>query len=230
MINKIRHAIILAAGRGQRLMPLTNDIPKPMVEYNGTSLIENGIENIRKHINFIHVTVGYKGAMLAEHVIKLGASTVINTEGQTNSWWIYNSLLKHLNEPVFVLTCDNVIELDFDMLVEDYFTNNCPACMVVPVIPMDGLEGDYIFHKNNIVVEINREKKSDIYCSGIQIINPYKINKLIDTNLHKDFYSVWYQLILKKQMYCAKIYPKQWISVDTPEHLEVLKNNNLLKI
>jgi len=34
----IRHAIIMAAGRGMRMAPLTDAIPKPMAPYNGTTL------------------------------------------------------------------------------------------------------------------------------------------------------------------------------------------------
>ena len=85
-----------------------------------------------------------------------------------------------MDEPMFVLTCDNVIELDFERLSSDYFDLGAPACMVVPVVPVEGLAGDYIFSENNVVTELNREKKTDRYCSGIQIINPAKDIKNID--------------------------------------------------
>ena len=89
----IKHAIILAAGRGMRMAPLTDAIPKPMAPYNGTTLIARGIERLAEKIEHIHVTVGYKKAMLAQHVIEHGASSVFNTEGQGNSWWIYQTTL-----------------------------------------------------------------------------------------------------------------------------------------
>ena len=217
---RINHAIIMAAGRGQRMMPLTEDIPKAMAPYNGSTLIAQGIDKIRQHIPHIHITVGYKGAMLAQHVIQHGASSVFNTEGQSNSWWIYNTLLKSLNEPMFVLTCDNVVELDFDLLETDYFHYGEPACMIVPVKPVLGLDGDYIFHRENIVTELNRYKESDIYCSGIQIINPYKVNRL--TREEGDFYSLWDQLIAQEQVITSRVYPKTWFTVDTVEHLDEL--------
>ena len=110
----VQHALIMAAGRGRRMMPLTDVIPKPMAPYLDSTLIGTGIAKIRKHIENIHVTVGYKGAMLAQHVVDEGVRTVFNTEGKSNSWWLYHTLLHQLDEPIFVLTCDNVTEIDFE--------------------------------------------------------------------------------------------------------------------
>lgn len=222
---RIKHAIIMAAGRGQRMMPLTEYIPKPMIQFNGTSLISQGIEKISKYIPNIYITVGYKGSMLASHVIEHKVNAVFNTEGKPNSWWIYNTLLKYLNEPLLVLTCDNIIELNFEFLEQDYFNSGSPMCMLIPVKPIERLEGDYIFHKCRIVTEINRDKKSDIYCSGIQIINPFLINKTTICNNNDTFYNVWNQLIKKEQLYCSNIYPNKWISIDNLQQLENVKKN-----
>ena len=59
-MSEIRHAIIMAAGRGMRMAPLTDAIPKPMAPYNGTTLIARGISRLAERIKYIHVTVGYK--------------------------------------------------------------------------------------------------------------------------------------------------------------------------
>ena len=218
----IKHALIMAAGRGQRMMPLTDELPKPMAPYNGSTLIAQGIAQIARRVEKVHVTVGYKKAMLAQHVIEYGASSVINTDGQGNSWWIYNTLFKSLNEPVCVLTCDNVVDIDIDLLEEDYLKLGEPACMLVPVLPVPGLEGDYIFHQNHVVTDLDRRTPSEIYCSGIQILNPCKINEL--TEEAEDFYAVWRQLIALRQLYVSAIYPKKWFAVDTMEQLATLNS------
>ncbi len=223
-MSRIKNAVILAAGRGQRMMPLTKDVPKPMAPYNGSTLIAEGITKIIARIENVHVTVGYKKAMLAEHVIRHGATSVFNTEGQTNSWWIYNTPLKHLDEPVCVLTCDNVVEIDFYLLAEDYLQLGEPACMIVPVLPVPGLEGDYIFHDGSIVTRLDRHEPSNIYCSGIQVLNPARVNRL--TREDGDFYSLWNQLIEQKQLCISTIYPKKWFTVDTLEHLMLLNNSH----
>jgi len=220
MNNKIRYALIMAAGRGTRMMPLTDVIPKAMAPYNGTTLIANGIDKIRRHLPYIYITVGYKGSLLAQHVIEHNVTGIFNTEGQDNAWWIFNTLLSQLNEPVYVLTCDNVTELDFESIEEEYFRFGQPPCMVVPVQPIPGLEGDFIFHDKNVVTKLSRTEPSDIYCSGIQVIHPAKVNQLIEPAFN--FYGVWQQLMEKKQLYCSNVYPKKWFAVDTMEQLKNL--------
>jgi len=217
---KIHHAVIMAAGRGMRMMPLTENMPKAMAPFAGTTLIANGIDKILKHLDTVHITVGYKGSMLAKHVIEHNVSSVINTEGKDNAWWIYNTLLAKIDEPVFVLTCDNVIELNFSKIEEDYFRLGEPACMVVPVKPIQGLEGDYIFHEKQLVRKLSRTEASDSYCSGIQVLNPVKINRL--TKRSDNFYQVWEQLIKQEQLYSSRIYPDQWYAVDTMDQLNTL--------
>ena len=216
-MNRINHAVIMAAGRGIRMKPLTNSIPKAMAPHNGSTLIANGIKKVNRVFNNVHVTVGYKGAILAKHVIELDVASVFNTEGKGNAWWIFNTLIKYLDEPVCVLTCDNVTDIDFEELAEEYYRENEPPCMIVPVIPIDGLDGDYIFKNGNIVYKLDRNIKSDLYCSGIQILNPAKINKLAESA--EDFYPLWDTLIQKKKLYCSEIRPKKWFTIDDLDQL-----------
>ncbi|HAI75808.1 MAG TPA: nucleotidyl transferase [Microscillaceae bacterium] len=224
-MKPIRHALIMAAGRGTRMLPLTDQIPKPMAPFKGSTLIADGIQKIKPVLDFVHITVGYKGAVLAQHVIELGVQSVFNTEGKGNAWWIYNTLLRHLDEAIFVLTADNVTDLDFDLLEQEYYKYNAPACMVVPVLPVPGLEGDYIHHTENCVFELNRQKPAPTYCSGIQILNPYRINQI--TEATEDFNVLWRQLIEKKQLYCSDSYPKKWFTVDTVEQLDRLNKGKI---
>lgn len=218
-MSQINHAVIMAAGRGTRMNPVTSVIPKPMMPLLGSTLIANGISKINPHIANIHITVGYKGATLAEHVIQHGVSSVFNTDGRGNAWWLYNTLLRHLDEPTFVLTCDNVCELDFAALASDYFDLGSPPCMVVPVAPVVGLDGDFIVSDDRQVVQkLDRNDPSDRYCSGIQIVHPGKINR--STSPTEDFNEVWAQLIRQEAMMCSRFQPRTWYSVDTLDQLQ----------
>ncbi len=225
-MRKIQHCLILAAGRGRRMMPLTESVPKPMALHNGSTLIANQINKLSRFIPNIHVTVGYKGPVLAQHVIASNATSVIHTAGQSNSWWIHNTLLSYVDEPVYVMTCDNITELDFEMLDKDYHHQNAPPCMLIGVKPIAELEGDYIFHDNNKVYKLNRKEQSSLYCSGIQIINPFQVK--IRTDNRGDFYNIWGQLMEQKQLFVSTIFPDKWFSVDTIEQLQQANSMNSL--
>lgn len=59
-MNKVERAIIMAAGFGKRMQPITLDTPKPLIEVNGVRMIDSVIGALHKNeIHEIYVVVGY---------------------------------------------------------------------------------------------------------------------------------------------------------------------------
>lgn len=224
---KVDTVIILAAGRGIRMMPISKTIPKPMIKINGKSLIERGISILKKKFNNIYITVGYKSSKLSAHVISKGVTGIFNTEGQGNGWWIYNTLLSNLNKPVLVLTCDNLFKLNYKFLVEEYVRLKKPACLIFPVQPVKNCAGDFVHFKNSKVIKLSRKKKTNFYASGIQILNPKKISKI--TKKTFSFNNVWMQLIKKNKLFVSKLYPGKWYAIDNLKNLDHIKKNSKIR-
>ena len=61
-MKSFNHALIMAAGRGIRMMPLTAKKPKAMAVLNGNSLKGHNIYKLSNKIKNIHITVGYKNS------------------------------------------------------------------------------------------------------------------------------------------------------------------------
>ena len=60
-MEKVERAIILAAGEGKRLRPITLKTPKPLVCVNGVRLIDTSINALKKNgIHEIYIVTGYK--------------------------------------------------------------------------------------------------------------------------------------------------------------------------
>ena len=194
----IKSAIILAAGKGRRMMPLTKKIPKALVKIKNKTLIERKINSLRKiKIKNIHVTVGHKSFLLSKYLQKKEINSIINTKGKSNTWWIFNSLLGNINENVLLSTCDSIINLDKKFLNKQIKKNSKFCCILLIVKADKNFKGDYIFIKKNKIKEISRYKKTNLFASGIQIINPYKIKKLLENKKIANFNELWSFLIKK---------------------------------
>lgn len=65
-------AVILAAGLGSRLRPITNEVPKCMVPVNGIRIIDKQIDNLLQNgVTEIYVVDGYKAGILGDHLKEL---------------------------------------------------------------------------------------------------------------------------------------------------------------
>ena len=74
--------IILSSGKGTRMMPLTKDTPKPMLEINGENLLENKINLCRKSgLNEIIINVDYKKNLIINYIKTLDIDIHLVDEG-----------------------------------------------------------------------------------------------------------------------------------------------------
>jgi len=65
--------MVLAAGLGTRLRPITDTIPKPLVEINGRSLIDHALDRLASAgVERVVVNIHYKAAMIAAHLARRG--------------------------------------------------------------------------------------------------------------------------------------------------------------
>lgn len=80
--------IILAAGQGTRLRPLTDDRPKCLVEVNGRSIIERQLDTMRKCgivDEDITIIAGYRGDVLQERFKNAGMNIILNENYETTN-------------------------------------------------------------------------------------------------------------------------------------------------
>lgn len=106
-------AMILAAGRGERLRPLTDEIPKSLVEVGGQSLLERHLENVRTAgIRTVVINLGWLGDKIVERVgsgSQYGLEVVYSQEGEDileTGGGIHKALPMLGSEPFLVVNAD----------------------------------------------------------------------------------------------------------------------------
>lgn len=213
--NLFNYAILLAAGEGQRFKELTIDLPKALIDIDGTPLLLYSLNQIQQKVSHILITVGHQKSKMIRYFS--GKHQIIDTSNKGNSWWIFNSALRYVNEPVLVLACDIIARLDIPFIYSNYVKIGSPPCMMVPVRSVEGIDGDYIEEKDKRVLSLSHTKRTQIYGSGIQVINPFMINENLKE--YDDFNQLWLALIRKRMLYISDLYPYTWFSINTKEHL-----------
>lgn len=104
--------VILAAGKGTRMRPLTENKPKPMVEVNDTPLIEHVAGSLPEAIDEIIIVVGYKGEHIKEYCGDEYMNRPVSYVEQEEKMGTAHALFKaapHLGENFLVLNADDLV-------------------------------------------------------------------------------------------------------------------------
>ena len=106
-------AMILAAGRGERLRPLTDEVPKSLVEVRGESLLERHLRNVRAAgIRTVVINLGWLGDKIVERVgagDQYGLEVIYSQEGENileTGGGIHKALPQLGDEPFLVVNAD----------------------------------------------------------------------------------------------------------------------------
>lgn len=222
-MDKLDLAVIIAAGRGDRFRPLTDNIPKPLIEVGGRSLIYRVASRIQASgINHIYYSLGYMWETVLSHIQtdpllrQCFGGCFIDSSMPGTAYWIYNPILAGFDSAVLVSTSDNIMEIDFDAVRSDYEELERPACMLIP-LRSEGYAGtkieyDALSRRVYRVVE-GKDHRGCLIGSGLQIINPRTIVSL-SSGRHLSFQHVWANLIRHDQLYVSRVMPTRWFAVD----------------
>jgi len=228
---KINTALILCAGYGKRLNPLTLDEPKPLLKINEITLLENCINLIK--------SLGIKKVIINTFYLKEKIENFIRVKNFDLDIKIINDGIKILNTGGGILNMMNSSnESDFLTLNPDTIWNKSY------VETIQGMEKFYFLNKiKNILLLVNKNlsfdkklkgdfnllenkiKKSfqnNLIYTGCQIIN----KDLFKTYLVKDFSiaDIWKELISKNNLYGYESLENFYHLTDFEIYEKLLKN------
>jgi len=205
---KIKTALILCAGFGKRLNPLTLKTPKPLININDTTLLQNTINLLEKlDIQNIKINTFYLQDQIVDFVLKnkMKSKIEIIKDGDKildTGGGIFN-LIKSSNEDDFIIFNpdtvwnSNYVEVIKNM-IDFYYTKNLNNLLMVVNKNKSFDErfiGDFELKENKL---LKQEQNNFIY-TGCQIINKNLFKNIKDISF--SILNIWNQQIKKEMLF-----------------------------
>ena len=205
---KIKSALILCAGYGKRLQPITNDIPKPLLNIKNINLLENTLRFVQSiGINKIKINTFYLGEKIQNFIEskKYPLNIDLVSDGEKildTGGGIFNLIKQTEEEDFLILNPDTLWNSNyintFNEMEKYYFENKIKNLLMVVNKNKSfdtRFKGDFSLNKNKLTKEI----ENDFIYTGCQILN-----KKVFQNINSNIFSIseiWNDLIENKELY-----------------------------
>ncbi|MDO8495479.1 MAG: nucleotidyltransferase family protein, partial [bacterium] len=215
-------AIILAAGEGRRMRPLTETTPKPLLRIQGKPLIEHIVERLPKEVDELIIVVGYLGHMIQKHCGNnfLGRRVTYVEQSAPLGTFHATSLAKDLikdGERFFVLNGEDIIDKEsFEECL------NYPRAIIVSetadprpfgVVELD--ENGYLFS----IIEKPEFPKTNLVNTGAALLDSNIFKYPGEQHPNGEFYLPTVIGKMVKDHAVKAVHAESWLVVTTPQDL-----------
>lgn len=220
--------VIMAGGKGTRLKPITNVIPKPLIPVGDKTILEvimDQFESIGCHK--FYMSVNYKADMMKYYLGQLEHKYDIEFFMEDKPLGTIGSvsLLKgKINTPFFVSNCDSINEQDYRD-VWDYHVSNQNDMTIVTMVKSFRIPYGVIETGEDGLMVALKEKPEQTYQvnTGVYILNPELINEIPEG----EFYHITHLMEKVKQrggrVGCFPVSELSWKDMgEWPEYLKMI--------
>ena len=210
----IKHGMILAAGLGKRMQPLTLKTPKPLLEINNLTLLERAINLLISHgVQEISINVHYLPDQVQTFINKKKYQARITISNEEDllldtGGGVLKGSQNFGDSPFFVINPDTVWSKQYleelKILEEIYFKGNKPTLLLVnKKLSIDpSLKGDFNLNDE----KISKDDENQFIFTGLQITNRDILieekSKVFSMN------KIWNKLIKDKKLQGLESYQK----------------------
>lgn len=219
-------AMILAAGRGERMRPLTDSTPKPLLKVGGKMLIEYHLEKLKaagvNDVVINHAWLGEKIEQALADGSSYGLNITYSAEGEAleTAGGIIRALPLLGSDPFIVINGDIFCELDFSTLTKPI---QGLAHLVLVDNPEHNPDGDFVLSESG---EVSQQGGSKLTFSGMGIYHPDLFKNKVNG---KQALAPVLREAMDAHAVTGSYYPGMWHDIGTPERLTeldlYLKNN-----
>jgi len=185
--------VLLAAGKGERLYPITNEIPKQMIKIGGKPILEYILEKlISLNFNDICIVVGHNGVKIKQYFkdgarfgIKISYVFQQEQNGTANATYLAKDFVG--NNPFLLYLADTIIPNDLEHFLQNVtFDNSDVTLLSSKISPNQTKSVGNILVNDGIVKEISEKSQIEgtkFGWAGLAFFKSHLIFKTIE-NLH----------------------------------------------
>lgn len=221
-------AVLMAGGFGKRLMPMTENVPKPMLEIDGKPILERIVEQLRDSgIGNVSVTTHYRHDQILDHFgdgkdfgLKIDYIREDNPLGTAGAL----SMIDRPDQPVLVMNADIITNLNFRVFSKFHDDND--ATMTVAVRPYEHTVPYGVMETDGVVVKGVREKPKSRWMinAGIYILAPEAFD-YIPANERFDMPSLMERLMKNGlKVVCFPLH-EYWRDIGQPQDFKAAEND-----
>ena len=218
----VSQAVILCGGRGERLRPLTDEMPKPMVSVNGRPFLQYLLEQLAENgINRFVLLTGYLGEKIVEYFGD-GSSwgwsiSYSNGPVEWSTTKRIHEALDQIDEQFLLLYSDNFAQLRLSELAQvNRDRNSAMTLSVVRKFP-----GNIQLDANSSVAKYDSsrsESSAEFVEIGYSLMSKSKIIACLDKHIHENFSSVIQSLTEDQQVSAVQV-KTGYMSISDPLRL-----------
>ena len=216
--------VLMAGGLGQRLRPLTENCPKPMLTIAGKPILECILENfIEQGFRRFYISVNYLADMIRDHFgdgSKWGVQIRYLAETKRLGTAGALSLLPEKPvDPVLVMNGDLLTRARFDSLLEYHIEHDAQATMTVREYDFQVPYGVVKMNGSSIAALDEKPVHSFYVNAGIYVIAPGAVEQ-IPSDTYYDMPSLFEHLIEKEHSTAAFPLREYWLDIGRLEEFE----------
>lgn len=223
-------AMILAAGLGQRMRPLTDHLPKPLLCAGGKPLIDYHLENIAQAgIHEVIINLAYLGEKIRAHVgdgsrFGLVVSYSPEPEPLETGGAILHALELLGTAPFLVVNGDVWCDVALDKFVQRALSDDQLGHLLLVPNPEFHPHGDFALeHTGRLVDDPNKTHSRRFTFAGISLLKPELIADYPEKRHKFPLVEVLCPAIHRGQL-TGELHAGDWSDVGTPERLQQLEN------
>ncbi len=186
---KLIDVIIMAGGKGTRLKPITEILPKPLIPINNKPMLEHIIDNF-KLFNFkkFHLIINHQGELIKSYFNSLKNKQKIYFTKEKKPLGTIGGLSlikKNISENFIISNCDNLFKIDYQKFYKTHINNDNKITIVVSKKQYEFPYG-FCKVKSQRLLSVNEKPKynfianAGLYLMNKDIIKLIKKNKFLD--------------------------------------------------